>query len=328
MITVTAPPPATYSGDLSYDPDPSTLILTTGMLPPATECQHAMFAGLRLWGDGLLYLNDALIAPGESTLWGATLSPSHVAGVLTFLKNQGFMNDWTPSAADRPSGAGTGMTLAVHLRHYSIAHSWDSTDWPFYRALLNYLIPMLRPIIPNADTDRRMLNMDNGAPDCITATRVRPDYTATLAVLETQQPSARLEPFEGICECISRGIIPWNFVVRNSWQRMVSSELVLVEAGTSQDSPDVGLLAVTHNRVDWVFYNTPANTGAVRISAEQNKRLTLQSAQGATYYFDVPSLKFADSLSQFVPTATPVPAGYPIASTLTTPPKPSAYPAP
>jgi hypothetical protein len=326
-LTWTALPPLTPTTDLSYDPDPSTVILNADVLPRGATCRRAMVAGLRLWGDGLLYLNDPWYRPTDSTLWGASLSPSQVEDVLTFLSKQEFLHDWTPSPADVPSAAGTGITLAVHLRHYSIVHGSGNLAWPFYRTVLEHLSPMLRPMIPNVDTDSRILNLDNDAPDCIPPTRVRPDYTATLAVLETQQPSPRPEHFEGIWEWVPGDIAPSDVVVQNTWQRQIANVPVLVEAGTLEYHPETGVLAVTTWPVSyWAFYYTPANTGSVRIVAEQNNRLTLQSVQGATYYFDVPSLKFAESLNQVLPTPTPTPVvtGYPV----TTAAQSSPYPAP
>ena len=325
-LTWTALPPLTPTTDLSYDPDPSTVILNADVLPREATCRRAMVAGLRLWGDGLLYLNDPWYHPTDSTLWGASLSPSQVEDVLTFLSKQEFLHDWTPSPADVPSAAGTGITLAVHLRHYSIVHGSGNLVWPFYRTVLDHLSPMLRPMIPNVYTDPRILNLDNGAPDCLTPTRVRPDYTATLAVLETQQPPTRLEHFEGICECFPNNLVPRQFVVQNSWQRQIGSAWVLVEAGTLETGPDAGVIAVTHNQVDWALYFTPANTGSVRIAAEQNNRLTLASVQGAVYYFDLPRQMFAESLNQVLPTPTPTPVvtGYPVPTAAQS----SPYPAP
>jgi hypothetical protein len=57
-LTWTALPPLTPITDLSYDPDPSTVILNADVLPREATCRRAMVAGLRLWGDGLLYVND------------------------------------------------------------------------------------------------------------------------------------------------------------------------------------------------------------------------------------------------------------------------------
>jgi hypothetical protein len=45
----------------------------------------------------------------------------------------------------------------------------------------------------------------------------------------------------------------------------------------------------------------------VHVIAEQNNRLTLQAVDGEIFYFDVPARQFVASLTEVVPTATPLP---------------------
>ncbi len=78
---------------------------------------------------------------------------------------------------------------------------------------------------------------------------------------------------------------------------------------------------------------TPTKHGGVRVVSEQNNRLTLVSTDGTTYYFDLPARRFVDSLTEVVPTATPLPTYTPFPPpptfSISTPvPTPNPYPAP
>ena len=53
-------------------------------------------------------------------------------------------------------------------------------------------------------------------------------------------------------------------------------------------------------------YNTPSKKGPVRIVGAQGQRLILKTDDGTTLYFDFPSRRFVSSLTEIVPTITPL----------------------
>jgi hypothetical protein len=83
--------------------------------------------------------------------------------------------------------------------------------------------------------------------------------------------------------------------IQNYWQNIVNGETVQVFAGALYQDPEQGLVIVVGLSPSGRYY-TPTRAGSVRITAENNLRLTLISANGATFYFDLPSHQFVNSL--------------------------------
>ena len=95
--------------------------------------------------------------------------------------------------------------------------------------------------------------------------------------------------------------------VLNGWSGLVDGNEIVVYAGSLLDDPEQGAIGITM-RLPYRFLKeavlTPARHGGVRVVAEQNNRLTLQSVDGETFYFDVPSRRFVASLTEVVPMPT------------------------
>ncbi len=53
------------------------------------------------------------------------------------------------------------------------------------------------------------------------------------------------------------------------------------------------------------IYLTPEQSGATKILSFSGFRLVIVSADGKTYYFDVPGQRFVSSFDEIVPTITP-----------------------
>jgi hypothetical protein len=102
------------------------------------------------------------------------------------------------------------------------------------------------------------------------------------------------------------------FKVENAWFGYVDGNSVSVWAGTlpSLTDTDQGMIEVMWH---WPYriYNerflTPTKRGAVRIIAEHNNRLVLRAADGTLFYFDLPGLRFVETLNEGVPSALPPP---------------------
>jgi hypothetical protein len=57
-------------------------------------------------------------------------------------------------------------------------------------------------------------------------------------------------------------------------------------------------------------YPTPEKYGAVHIVQEAKFRLVLKTDNENTFYFDVPAQKYVSSLTEIVPTITPIPSPF------------------
>lgn len=319
-LPVTSSPSLTSTVDLSYDPAPGIVIIDADFQPgiagvpyhQGITCRYETIPRLRIWGDGLVFLEVSEYGKSGPPLWTGHLNPPQIQDVLTFLSEQGFLDGWTPSVADGPNPAATWIGLGVHLKNRSILHGSGNLDWALYAVLVARLLPNLTPLLVQPTTDARITGLNIDTLACTTPTE--PDMTATLAVLETQQPPTRLGQFVGICECRPGNADLSGLVIQNSWQRQFGSEWVLVVAGAGQSDPDFGVVGVVRNLTLSAIYSTPTRSGRVRITAEHNNRLTLQSTQGATFYFDVPNEEFVTSATEFIPTPTTTPAPYLIPS--------------
>jgi hypothetical protein len=102
-----------------------------------------------------------------------------------------------------------------------------------------------------------------------------------------------------------------------------------VWAGALREDPRQGLVVVIVEGPVFT-YLTPRKAGSLHVVAEHSLRLTLLSANGSTFYFDVPGRRFVASLSQAVPTATPFawPTGSPTPVPPTAAPVPTCTPGP
>jgi hypothetical protein len=106
-----------------------------------------------------------------------------------------------------------------------------------------------------------------------------------------------------------------DFDIQNMWR---GADGIRVYAGRLRSDPTQGLVIVAGRGVI-AQYPTSIKAGSLRIIDERNLRLTLLSTHGATFYFDVPGEQFVSSLSEVVPTVTPLPKDMPTATPIPTP---------
>jgi hypothetical protein len=115
-----------------------------------------------------------------------------------------------------------------------------------------------------------------------------------------------------------------------TWRGKINEELVQIMAGTSPQNSDQGIIIVevfTKKNIGHDYthkFDVSNQSGNIAIVSEDNNRLTLKSAQGQEFYFDVPSMSFVDSLSvQVTPIFDQLISGTPLpqsaAPALTTP---------
>ena len=96
--------------------------------------------------------------------------------------------------------------------------------------------------------------------------------------------------------------------VLNSWRKTADDRYYLVYAGFLTQDTQQGAILVFHPSVHhFQQYNTPDNSGGVRVVEEKGTTIILQSTQGILFYFDVAKEQFVDSNGTPIPTNTPMP---------------------
>ncbi|MEO5887990.1 MAG: hypothetical protein ABIQ77_10015 [Anaerolineales bacterium] len=98
------------------------------------------------------------------------------------------------------------------------------------------------------------------------------------------------------------------------WEELTYDSSIVVRSGRVRGSPTQGAIRVIIAPHDLhstyqndVVIESPAQAGALTITGAVGERLILTSEQGQTFYFDVPALRFVDSLEESVPSVTPPP---------------------
>lgn len=97
-----------------------------------------------------------------------------------------------------------------------------------------------------------------------------------------------------------------------AWEEWTSDSYITVWPGQLTESPTQGILWVQiapYGRFyqDRFVIPSPIPAGRLSITGAMGERLILHSEQGQTFYFDVPGLRFVDSLEEKIPTITPLP---------------------
>ena len=195
---------------------------------------------------------------------------------------------------------------------------------------LNHDQQELIQIIQAAQT-RLTQSPDNPTEQAIAQTRIARHAEVATEVAENiinPKPTKKSEPFipvevtdipmpTGIFTNISKAQFFWvDIVPENRWQGYIMGQNMRVYAGASGDDPNQGLLyviVVSNNgaHYTWGGYPTPVKSGSVHIESYDGSRLTLKTKDGDTLYFDAAALRFISSLSEIVPTITPLPNTYP-----------------
>jgi hypothetical protein len=97
-----------------------------------------------------------------------------------------------------------------------------------------------------------------------------------------------------------------------AWEEWTYDSSITIWTGTMGASPTQGILWVQITPrygpyQDRLVIPSPVQAGKLRISGAVGERLILNSEQGQAFYFDVPGLRFVDSLEEKVPAATSIP---------------------
>ena len=94
------------------------------------------------------------------------------------------------------------------------------------------------------------------------------------------------------------------------WEERTYAGVTRVRGGRAIELPDQGAIRVsiaTNSYSSDMVIESPVKAGELTITGAVGDRLILTSEQGQTFYFDVPSRHFVNSMDEIVPTATPAP---------------------
>jgi hypothetical protein len=143
---------------IPYDNNPDNVVVYTdirtypGAPPPGQECLGRYFPRLRIWGDGLVFLEISSANVNQPSLWSGHLTPNQMQLILNFLNKQGFFDSWTPQV---PNPAGTGLQIGTHLKERSFEYSLD-LETNIYTQLIAQLLPELQPFSQQTLNDARL----------------------------------------------------------------------------------------------------------------------------------------------------------------------------
>lgn len=103
-----------------------------------------------------------------------------------------------------------------------------------------------------------------------------------------------------------------NLKINNIFRGYYQDQVVEVYAGHQYLEEQKGLVIVSIESMNiYQYFYDPTASGSLEIINEENLRLEIQTSQGTTLYFDIPSMQFVSSAQDvvksavFLPTPTP-----------------------
>jgi hypothetical protein len=167
VMTGCAPQP-----DLSYESRPDQIILyadiqpIAGAPPPNTTCRYLFVPRLRIWGDGVVFLDISESGLTAPSLWSGTLTSEQIKDVLLSLQRLGFFDkDWQIDTYG-PNPAGTWFQMGAHLKTQDVEHSSGVLKPSFYQDFIDTIKPSLTPFSIDNKPDARFDQLNIGTRDC------------------------------------------------------------------------------------------------------------------------------------------------------------------
>ena len=149
----------THLVDLAYDNNPENVVIYAdirsypGAPPPGQECLGKFFPRLRIWGDGLVFLDISDVGVNPPWQWNGYLTPIQLQSVLKLFEGQGFFGSWTPEV---PNPAGTYLRVGVHLKAQSVEYYSGEMELKLSTQLTNQIMPVLQPLAQQNANDARI----------------------------------------------------------------------------------------------------------------------------------------------------------------------------
>jgi len=152
-------------GNLDYDSSPNAIIIYAdiqpypGAPPPGKECLRRFVPRLRIWGDGLVFLDIGMFGRTPPFQWNGQLDCEQLRTILKFLNEQGFFVKWEPGMINP---AGTWFRMGANLKSKDVEYSGGDLEPPLYADLVRQIMPHLTPLSEQpSDARIRILLAEN-----------------------------------------------------------------------------------------------------------------------------------------------------------------------
>ena len=145
---------------LKYDHSLDNIVIYADVQPypgapePGKECLATYQPRLRIWGDGLVYLNIASADQSPPFQFEGIFDQNKITELLRFLKIGGFFNHWNPGEINP---AGTWFKMGVNLKRTQLQYEGGDLDPPLYHELIREnILPSLTPLDESNQHDERI----------------------------------------------------------------------------------------------------------------------------------------------------------------------------
>jgi hypothetical protein len=175
--------PSTYTPssttNLTFDPAANNIVVFADFRnfaePPREHevCQFDSIPLLRIWGDGLTFLDLGYTPDDIPNRWEGCLDPNQLQDLLHYLEENAFFstqitftNKWAPPTPYLPK---RWYQLGVNLRSHSVVYESPTVDlfWNDFSVLLR---SFLSPLEISEEIDPRIRNLNIGSRLCTTPT--------------------------------------------------------------------------------------------------------------------------------------------------------------
>ena len=161
----------TSAPDLAYDNRPDVVVIYADLRaegPPRLDvtCRFESVPILRIWGDGLVFLDASGPRQNDPPLWSGKLTSEQLSDSLAALNRQGFFdNTWKP---DGPNPAGDWFYVGGNLKSKTVKYSSGDLNPVLYHDLVTKLKPHLTPFALDNKPDARFHSLNIGTRECTT----------------------------------------------------------------------------------------------------------------------------------------------------------------
>ncbi len=153
LATTSSTPKEAYE----FDAGSKTIVIFANVQPlpgpPLPSCPHVPIPVLRIWGDGLTYINNQM-HDQNAINYAGVLKPEQISDQLSFLDRQGFFNGIDLGGVNP---AGTWIEMGANLATTSVKYTGGVDLWPKLLAqLIDRMTPYLQPLYLINPLDERI----------------------------------------------------------------------------------------------------------------------------------------------------------------------------
>lgn len=138
-----------FGSNLDYDNSSNAIVIYAdiqaypGAPPPGKECLRRFVPRLRIWGDGLIFLDIGMFGRTPPFQWNGQLDQEQLRSILKFLNDQGFFGKWNPGI---PNPAGTWFKMGANLKSKNVEYLGGDLEPQLYADLVRQIMPHLTPL--------------------------------------------------------------------------------------------------------------------------------------------------------------------------------------